>query len=73
MTMPRKGKRSQAQSLRWQRSKENPCETMSEAACVVPQSSAEVKMSAASHAGSVNQGGQSDAACVPQVSYADGC
>ncbi|XP_031729688.1 uncharacterized protein LOC116397914 [Anarrhichthys ocellatus] len=70
--MPGKGKRSQAQKLRWQRSNEIHCATTTEEAeCSGPQSSGEVKMSAASHAGSVEQGGHPDASCVPQVSYAD--
>lgn len=70
--MPRKNKKSQAQSLRWQRWNEIHCATTTEQAeCVGPQSSGEGKTSTASHGQSVKQGGQHDASCVPQLSYAD--
>nr|XP_040030752.1 uncharacterized protein LOC120818062 isoform X1 [Gasterosteus aculeatus aculeatus] len=68
--MPRKSKRSQAQSLRWQRPNENPFATTTEGAeCVGPESSEEVKMSA--ECKRVEQEGQPDASCAPPPSYAD--
>ncbi len=67
--MPRKGKRSQAQSLHW--SKEmNRTASPEQAECVGPQSSGEVQMSAESRPQSVKQGRKHDASCVPELSYA---
>lgn len=70
--MPKKRKRSQARRLHWQRSNDVHCTTPTteEAECV-PQSSGQVKMSAASHTHSVKHGGQQDTSGKPQVSYAD--
>ena len=70
--MPRKSKRSQAARMRWQRSGEMHCATVSEQEeGVGPQSSGEVMTSAASHVPSVNQGDHHDALSTPHISYAD--
>ncbi|KAG8009302.1 hypothetical protein GBF38_017425, partial [Nibea albiflora] len=69
--MPRKGKRSQAAKLRYQKFHEFRCaSTTEQAECVGPQNSGKAKMSVTSNA-SVKQVCQLDATHVPQVSYAD--
>ena len=65
--MPRKSKRSQVASQRWQRLHDIDHVSTGEADGI-PQSSGEVKRSEVSDA--VKQGGQS-ASCQPQVSHAD--
>ncbi|CAJ1061333.1 uncharacterized protein LOC117832690 isoform X1 [Xyrichtys novacula] len=65
--MPRKSKKSQAASQRWQRFHDIDCVSTGQADGV-PQSSGEVKRSEVSDA--VKQGGE-NASCQPQVSYAD--
>ncbi|GLD73925.1 uncharacterized protein AKAME5_002525100, partial [Lates japonicus] len=70
--MPRKSKRSQATKLQWQQQRESQCAAPCEQAeGPGPQSRDLVRESVVSPAEAVNQAGQRDAVCVPQVSYAD--